>query len=157
MFTFTRSADYGIILSVMTHPKVWPHIIDDFSPAVAEFKPVKHPDIWYVLLHRNGLLLGLFMLVPHSVVLWEVHTCLLPTCWGDLAHKAAIELVQWLWDNTSCRRLITNVPAYNRLALAFAKSAGLEQFGLNERSFLKNGKMHDLHMLGVSKPVQESE
>jgi hypothetical protein len=43
------------------------------------------------------------------------------------------------------------VPANNRLALSFAKSCGMTEYGLNPQSFLKDGQLYDQVLLGVSK------
>jgi RimJ/RimL family protein N-acetyltransferase len=63
----------------------------------------------------------------------------------------------WLWAHTSCRRLITNVPARNRLALRFAEAAGMERFGVNHASLLKDGKLQDQILLGLSRPEEQKE
>jgi hypothetical protein len=63
-------------------------------------------------------------------------------------------MAEWIWHNTPCRRLITNVPADNRLAFQFALSAGMEPYGKNEDSFLKGGKLLDQICLGISRPSE---
>src|SRR6185369_16871555 len=79
--------------------------------------------------------LGLFLFHPHNSICWEVHTCLLPAAWGERATRAGKGVVQWIWKNTPCLRIITNVPAYNRLAYRFALRCGMTEFGRNRGSF----------------------
>lgn len=150
--TFVRTEDMSLVRTVMVNPAIYPHISDDGSPPAEEFQPVDHPSIWYVRVDEGGDLLGLFMFVPHGVACWEVHTCLLPSAWGDHARAAGFGVIEWIWGNTPCCRIITNVPNCNRLALRFAQAAGLENFGVNEKSYLKNGKLYDQIMLGISRP-----
>ena len=50
MITFERSQDYELIRRIMTHPRVFPHISDDSSPAAEEFRPVESDVFWYVIL-----------------------------------------------------------------------------------------------------------
>jgi RimJ/RimL family protein N-acetyltransferase len=150
--TFSRTTDAALIRSVMTDTRIWSAISDDGSPPREEFQPVICDAIWYVAVHDGAELLGLFMFTPLNTILWEVHTCLLPISWGDRAVAAARQLSPWIWANTQCRRAITSVPAYNRLALRLAKEAGMVEYGVNPQSFLKGGKLHDQHMLGISPP-----
>lgn len=59
-------------------------------------------------------------------------------------------LPEWVWEHIPCRRIIVNVPACNRLALAYMKRIGFEEFGINQASFLKNGRIYDQICLGIS-------
>lgn len=147
---FERTTDSLLIKAVFTHPRVWPHITDDFSPAPELFEPIIDMNVWYVKALDEKELLGIWMLHPHNFICWEIHTCLLPNAWGPRGLQAARELAPWVWENTPCRRLITNVPSYNKLALRFAKEAGMKQIGINEKAFQKKGQLHDLIMLGLS-------
>ena len=157
MITFERSFDYDLVRSIITHPRLWPHLSDDFSPPAGEYRPQEHPAIWYVIVHdeheRGEDLLGLWMFVPLNGVCWEVHTALLPVAWGEKGHIAALMLPSWIWEHTHCRRIVTNVPGSNRLALHFAYKAGMKVFGHNEASFLKGGVLYDQVMLGISRPT----
>ena len=151
-FHFDRSHDMELVRVVLTHPQIYPWITDDSCPPAKEFQPVDHPQFWYVIVREApDEVLGLWMLVPQNEICWEIHTCLLPKAWGTTAREAAAEFLQWVWKNTSCWRLITNVPVNNRLAFRFAKAAGMTVFGLNEKSFLKNDEALDQIMLGITK------
>jgi RimJ/RimL family protein N-acetyltransferase len=107
--------------------------------------------ILYLLVRDGDELLGMFMLAPHNAICYEIHTCLLPNGWGPRARRAARRCIEWMWANTPCRRLITHVPQYNRLALRFALDAGMRIYGCNRQSWLKDGAIHDQICLGLSK------
>ena len=160
MITFERTTDYDTIRAVLTHKRVYPKISDDNSPAAEDYYPIEHESIWYVLardynyIDNDSDLLGVWLLVPQNSVCWEVHTALLPCAWGDIGLEAAKLLPGWIWQRTPCRRIITNVPANNRLALHFAWKAGMRVFGTNEKSWLKDGKLWDQIMLGISAPSE---
>lgn len=152
-----RTQDVQLIRTIMTHPKLYPHLTDDFSPAPEDFQPVEHDSYIYLLVRDGDDLLGLFFFHPHTVSIWEVHTCLLPGAWGERGKAAAISSREWIWENLPhCLRIITNVPTYNRLALRFAQTAGMEQFGKNPDSFVKSNKVYTLLMLGVTRPGIEA-
>lgn len=149
--TFERSDDYELIRKIVTHPKLYPHVSDDFSPDACDYVPPgAGPYLIYLLAKDGDELLGMFLFVAHTGICWEVHTCLLPNAWGSRARLAAIGAAEWMFEHTPCRRIITNVPSYNRLALRFARSAGMKEFGINERSYQKNGTLHDQVVLGLS-------
>ena len=148
--TFERSEDWDLIRSVITHPKIWPHVSDDSTPPWEEWQPVIADSVWYVVVRDGEEVLGVFTMVRHNAICWEVHTCLLPSAWGRTL-EAARQMAEWAFANMECLRIITNVPAYNRLALRFAERAGMTQFGVNEKSYLKDGKLWDQFCLGLSK------
>jgi RimJ/RimL family protein N-acetyltransferase len=155
MLTFERTQDLELVRSILTHPRIYPWISDDGAPAAADFQPVDHPAIWYVLVKEQlcggDRVLGLFLFTPQGAACWEVHTCLLPIAWGRRAAAAAAGAAEWLFEQTSCSRIVTTVPAYNRLALRFARAAGMTEYGRNPASYLKNGKLHDQVLLGLSR------
>ena len=153
MITFERTQDYALIREIMTHPKIYPYIIDDGCPPVEGFQPQENDAIYYVAVKDEGEMMGIWMLVPHNTVCFEVHTCLLPSAWGRKSRDAAAQFMRWIWENIKlCNRIITNVPAYNRIALRFARDCGMTEFGINQNSFLKNGTIYDQVMLGVTRP-----
>lgn len=155
MITFERTGNAELVRQIMTHPQIWPHISDDCSPTAEEFQPIMHRHFWYILARHEDTdtLLGLWLFTPQNGVCWEVHTCLLPVAWGMLGQSAARALPAWIWENTPCRRIITNVPAGNPLALQFAQRAGMKVYGVNEGSYLKHGVLRDQTCLGLSKPA----
>lgn len=109
--------------------------------------------ILYVLAHDGAELLGMWIFYPESPIMMKVHTCLLPCSYGERAKIAAKEMAVWFWANTQAERLVTDVPEFNRLARKFAEAAGMKQFGINPKSFKRDGKLWDVIMLGMSRPV----
>lgn len=149
---FERSRDWPLIKAIVTHPAIYPYVGDDFAPDPDNWEPYQDESIWYVLVKDGEEVLGLWAFIPHNQICWDVHTCLLPNARGSRARQAAQELAPWFWENTTCERVITEVPEYNRIALMFAKRAGMEVYGTNPKSFKKDGRLHDLILLGMSRP-----
>lgn len=143
--------DLELITSAITHPRVWPRVSDDSSPLPEDFSPTLSETIVYLGAFDADQFHGLFMLHAHNAICWEVHTCLSPSAWGKFSVLFAAACVEWVFEHTACQRLITNVPTGNALALRLAKSVGMQQFGVNPRSFLKCGVALDQIMLGISK------
>lgn len=151
MVTISRCHDAELIEKTITHPKLYPHVSDDGCPDAGEFHAQLADSMYYMAAHDGDRYLGLFLLHPHNLICYEVHTCLLPEAWGALSVECGKAVVQWMFNNTPCQRVITNVPKYNRLALRLARNVGMTEFGVNAKSFLKNGILHDQIMLGINK------
>jgi len=150
---FARTQDMGLVREIMTIPAIYRAISDDSRPPIEQYEPPDHPAIWYLLAYDGDDLLGLWVLVPENSICWDVHTCLLPLALGVKGRSvaAARGAIQWVWKNTDCRRLVTKVPAFNRLALRFSRESGMKEYGLNPKSYLKDGALHDQILLGVSR------
>lgn len=153
---FERSFDYPLIRGIMTHEAIYRHLADDHSPSADQYQPIESEAVWYVLAFDSKELLGLWMLHPHNAICWEIHTCLLPHAWGARALEAAHLLPDWIWEHTPCRRLITNVPEYNRLAYRFALRSGMVEYGRNEASFLHEGRLYAQICLGISPQTKKN-
>lgn len=148
--TFARTTDLRLVRDIITDPRIWPLVTDDLSGSPEEFRPTDHPAVWYVTATLNDAVVGMWTLVPHNGVCWEIHTYLIPGHGFHQGRQAAKGIVDWIWKNTPCRRLITNVPAFNRAARMLAVSAGMRKFGENPQSFLKNGVLCNQELFGIS-------
>lgn len=144
-----------LVRGVVTHPSIWPYVSDDGSGEAKDYRPIDHDSVWHISAYDGASFLGVWTITQENAVTWDIHTCLLPSSWGAIAREAGREVIQWIWTNTTCRRLVTKVPAFNRLALRFAKMAGFVEYGCNPNSFLKDGVLHDQILLGISKPEGE--
>lgn len=150
MIRFERCFDSALVRHIITHPDIWRHVTDDSAPSAECYQPPDPTLVHYLIVRDGDEILGLFMLHALNSVCWEIHTCLLPWAWGSRAMEAGCLVSEWVFEHTGCRRIVTNVPVYNRLALAYAKRAGLVEYGCNPASFLKDGKLHDQILLGIS-------
>jgi hypothetical protein len=149
---FERTTDLDLMKRIITTPEVWPFVSDDFSGDPESFQVPSDPRIWNMLVIDDEALLGAFVFVPRSGICWEVHTLMLPGHGAARAAQASREMAAWIWANTPCLRIITEVPDFNPLAFKFAVQAGMVQFGRNERCVMKFGELHDEILLGMNKP-----
>ena len=148
---FLRTTDWEAIKKIVTHPSVYSKVTDDFSPSPVDWEPVKDEMIWYVLALEDAQVLGLLMFWPDNPVCWKVHMCMLPCAYGDMARVATRGAIEWIFAQTSCRRVVGELPADNKLALRLALNIGMEEYGCNPRSFLKGGRLLDTVLVGISK------
>lgn len=152
MIMIERSADYSLLTSIARHPAIFGRMSDDFSPAPGDYNVPDGEHLIYLLAKVDGIPLGFWVFVPQNHVCYEVHTVTTPAMWGKRAIEAAKLAERWIWTNTPCLRIFTNIPEYNRLALRFAKAVGMTEFGTNMNSYMKNGQLVSQVMLGMSKP-----
>jgi hypothetical protein len=92
-------------------------------------------------------IIGLYTLIPENAVCWQIHAT---RCFGRRAIKAVRALVPWVFRVSQCRRIVAQIPAWNRLAIRHAEACGFRQYGVNPRSFSKDRLLHDQILLGVS-------
>lgn len=152
--TFENSKDWSLIKWIVTDPKVYPLISDDFSPEPARWEPIKHVEVSYVLAKDNEEIFGLFALIPDNSICWKAHPCLLPKAFGEKSREITHEFIRWLWKNTPCLRLIAEVPKFNSIVQKYARECGMLEFGVNEASLMKGGELHDQILFGISKPKE---
>lgn len=146
----TRTHDMELVASIVRHPAIWPHVHDDGTPD--DWAPTDHDGFYWMLVTLDdGRPGGVFLVHALTSFCREMHTCLLPTMWGRESAGAAQMLLDWAFCETDCQKMVTNVPAYNRLALRFAKAGGMMQEGINRASFMRNGMLIDQIMLGITK------
>lgn len=150
-FSFERSTDWELIKSIATHRRVYPHISDDFSPKAEDWNPVQDERVWYVIVREDEEVLGMFALFPQSKICWEVHTCMLPKAYGEKGRAATKEAIKWLFEVSACLRIVTQVPHYNVIALRYAIDAGMKEYGYNPSSYMKDGVLQGITLLGISK------
>lgn len=106
------------------------------------------PNIW--MLHPAEHVL--FMLVPRTLTVYEVHTMIEPEGRGRQGVRDTKKAGKWFFENNStCEKVITYVPFFNPQARLFAKLVGLKDEGVCTRSFKKDGELVDQWVLGLEK------
>lgn len=101
-----------------------------------------------VLMPNEG---SVFIFVPYSPLIYNVHLGVLPAWRGKQAVRACLDAFQWMFDNTGCCKIIGFESSARRDALRFIGLLGVEREGL-----LKNvdGKGGDMVVFGYSKPCE---
>lgn len=154
MITVEPTADLELIADIARHPALWEHIGDDSRPPREDFRIPPHAGALHLVVRDGAELLGAFSFIQQSDCACEIHTCLLPRAWGGRARQAAALAVRWIWEHTRMERIVTTIPASNRLAIAYAKRGGMTQYGRNERAWRKGGELQDTVLLGMSRPKE---
>lgn len=153
MLTFERTTDYRLIRAIITHPGLYRQMGDDSLPHDPErFEVNQHPGIWWILAWDGHQLLGLFPVYPENAICWQIHVAMLPETTTAQKWRCARRIIPWIWEHTRCRRIVAHVPATNKKAIAFGTHGmKLQIFGRNQQSFLHNGKLDDVVLMGRSR------
>lgn len=153
---FERTFDFRLVKSIITLPPIWKDIVDDFSPAPADYYPIESEGIWYILVRDAGEIIGLFVFEMRSHIVFEIHGLVLPGPWASgKATQAALGAIEWIWRHSSCRRIVAHVPVFaHRTRLRFPPKLGMTWFGTDAESFQRDGKLWDRACFGISKPKE---
>lgn len=140
--------DKEFIHRCLTSPKVWRMGVDDF------FKGIEPSSDLLSFQRGNALWVktpyGAFIGLPTNFVTYDCHIALLPVAEG-LAVDVSRAVIDFAFSNTKARRLNASVPSFNLLARRLAEKSGFRLIGINEKSFLRDGVLHDQHFYGISK------
>ena len=142
--------DMELVRATLTQPHIWDAFSDDLQGDPLNFDPCIIPGALWLGAWDGPEYLGLFPAYRVNGIMCEVHVAMIKHCGGSRALRAYRAMRDWIWANTGFKRIITSVPDCNKLGLRYALLAGLSEFGLNPGGWLKNGQLHDLHLLGVS-------
>jgi len=137
--------DKNIISKIFNHPNIFNWISDDLSA-----KPYI-PDIRRNLYIMDDLGNAIVKVSPVNGVCCHVHIAVLPEMMGEAAITFFKQAITWGFQNTQYMKIIGMIPEYNKLAINLAKRIGFEQEGIIKKSFLKNHKLHDQVLLGLTK------
>lgn len=149
-----RTSDPELIKEAITHPAVWDACTDDSAGSACDYVAPIHPDIITLAVYDFEQFGGVFIFVRQNAVLYECHARLLPSVLGSKAIEAGKLALDWMWQGSPAWRIMAAIPVENPKAVQFAIKSGFEVFGLNPRSWGKNGRLQDCLMLGISRPVE---
>lgn len=147
-----RTRDYKIIRELATHPRIFPQIADDFTSDSKKWQPIASEQVCYLLAADGEGPFGFGIFIPDTWACWKAHTAFLPRSYGADARKSFDQMILWMWQNTTAKRLVGEIVRDNLLAIRFARRAGFAIYGINKKSYLRGGVLRDQLCLGISKP-----
>lgn len=145
--------DMETVAAIISHPEIYPFCSDDGSPPASEFTALETEAFFHLLVTEDNVIMGVFSVQQLNAIMFEIHTSLLPCCRGRNARWAAELVIEWLFSNTRCLKLVSWVPNVTAPAARLAASVGMVREGICTASFLKNGQLCDMVLFGLSKRV----
>ena len=138
--------DLNLINEIILNPFVQDDIADDSSIGVSISEIPSH--VRFMGVYDNDMLCGLYMLVPQNCATVEVHTCLLPLLRGRKAIRAGRLIIQYMFDRY--KKIISWIPIDNKKAELYSKLLGFKIEGISREKKLKNGKLQDMKLVGIT-------
>lgn len=150
-----RTFDAEIIKSVMLHPDIWETCAED-GQHPAMFEPETEADCWLNVL-RGTSLVGMYNVHAHNSVTLEIHAQILPEYREECAKESSRQVLQWILDNApEYQKVIAQIPTLYPNVKHFTMNAGFQEEGINRLSYMKNGKLYNQWLLGITKPEIEA-
>lgn len=152
-----RTRDMDMVKQLSSHPDIYHQIIDDGCPSdSADWQPKDNPRHYYLIPwlispDQENIPLGIVAYYQINHILFDAHVFILP----EYQHQYSVEIgqltKQWMFDNTSCRKIIGLIPANKPHVLEWAKKCGMYQEGYLHNSISIKNKLIDQYIFTVEK------
>lgn len=147
-----QTFDPSVITQSVVDNDVWPHVIDDGSVCVEDFTPVISENQIYLECIRDGVHCGVFVFSKRNAACIEAHSCMNRMGRGKHAYMFAEMAIDWIWCNTKHVKIVAEIAETNKKAIYFAQKIGMKKYGLNRKSWVKNGVISDSIMFEIIRP-----
>jgi hypothetical protein len=146
--------DLAAVDFVLKHPRVYPFVRHDYTPPpeqyTAKYLLVDCPRV-YVLMDDSNSFVGIAESVNGA--LYAVHQNVMPEIRGRMAVKICRAMIDWIFENTTAKKMIGYVPEPNRAAKFFALRGGFSFEYRLEKAYQLDGKLYALDIVSVEKRV----
>ena len=146
-----RTRDIDLINTIMFDDDIFDVISEDGTTKEGQRFNV-YNEYWLKVLVGDELI-GLYNLHHTNQSTLEAHVHILPKFRKEHSKSSILKVYEWLIDNCDedVVKFISNIPAIYPNVLKFCLSNGFKHEGINRKSYLKNGLIHDVDMVGITK------
>ena len=137
---------YAALHRIFTHDSVFYSAKDDGVSEPWKIAQAVLSDKRMIVLMPNKD--TVFLFVPVNYITHEVHVGIIAGKNRNKGVKSAIKVCRWMFKNTPCRKLISYIPSFHEASVMFSQVCGMEKEGLLKKSYLYNGGLFDLHVMG---------
>jgi len=146
--TATRIFSPLQVRRIMVWPSMWETVAED-GQKPEDFRPDVERDCW-LSMTAGETEIGLYLLQQRNGVMVEIHAQVLPEYRKQYSKASGHAALQWILDNIpDCQKVIAWVPAIYQNVKDFTCSFGFQVEGVNRKSYLKHGELHDQWLLGI--------
>lgn len=146
-----RSKDYKLINEILNDPELFETIAEDCEVKCGELETVESDNVYYLLPMTPDGPAGVFIVHPDSGASYKIHANILKKYRKEYSETACNDVVQWLWKNTGINKLNCDIPVIYPNVIHRAKASGFVEEGIRTHSYLKNGKVLDVMLLGLQR------
>ncbi len=101
-----------------------------------------------IVAYNDGVPAGFLLVSAVNMVTASVHVGIHPDH-RDVSKECGVKLLEWVWDNLTPLKLVGQ--SHAKVVTDYAVSCGFKVEGINESSFMKNGKLIDQTHIGIMK------
>lgn len=145
-----RIYDAALVKRIMTLPEIWETIAEDGQD------PDKYDcdvdgECWLLMVDGDDVV-GLYNIHGINSIQCQIHAHVLPEHRKKHSYETGVLALKWLHENEpSYQKLIAFVPVIYENVKKFTCQFGFQVEGLNRKSYLKNGKVVDQYLLGITR------
>ena len=151
-----RTRDIDLINTIMFDDDIFDTVSEDGTTKDRQRFDV-YNEYWLKVL-VNGELIGLYNLHHTNQSTLEAHVHILKKFRTDYSADSILKIYKWLVENCGSEvvKFISSIPVIYPNVLMFCLSNGFTHEGVNRSSYLKNGVVHDVDMVGITmKEIKE--
>lgn len=138
-----RLTDYSI--AIETNKECWNEMCEDNTE-------IAMPDLineYYLSVFKDNEYCGFFRICEVTSVLFESHAVLLKKN-RRYSMEFTRKMYEWLLANLPIRKLVCNIPSFNKKTIKFARKMGFTFQGENPESFMRGGKLCSMMQFGIN-------
>lgn len=144
-----RTTDKEAIKEIITNPSIWETIAGD-DDSIDTYEPPLGENV-YVIGYDEFKPIGLFIIHPTSIGLWQCHIQVMPEQREKHAVEFGNKVVQWVWDNTVINKLIALIPEIYPNVKKFSEIQGFKEEGFITNSYSKGGEMFGRWLVAINR------
>ena len=142
-----RCYDVEVIKALATEPDVYERIREDGWPSSDHYRPDLYNCI-YVVGYVNSDPIGMGIACPINNVTCEGHFAVLPKYREQYASELFSKTIEWIFSK-EFSKVVVQIPFLYPDVKRFVEKHGFELEGVNRKSVMKNGEIHDQWYLGL--------
>lgn len=108
------------------------------------------PDYFHFMVVYDDMPIGMYVLVPHNQIAVHIHTHFLPTGYGFKAASSQKLILEYVFKTIGWKKLLTDVPVFNKLAERFARKAGMVKEGRLKETYQYGDELYDVEIFGMT-------
>lgn len=145
-----RTRDLNAIRSVAFHPDLIDDLLED-GQGIRDCSFDAEYDSHLEIRLDNGELIGVYLLQPKSKTVIDMHPMILPE-YRNHSKESMNHVFKWILDNCSkhVHKVVAQFPSKSKHIERFAIQSGFKKEGVNRLSFMKNNRLIDQTMVGIT-------
>jgi hypothetical protein len=142
-----------IVNGIWRSPGVYENIQDDYTPSPDQCD-IQMGGMIHLVPFVGNQAIGDVSFRVKSAIMVEAHIAILPKYQARYAFRAAKMGIEWIWQNTHVRKIISMTPDTLPHIKKFILKLGFELEGVNKCSFLKDGVLYNQYYGGLVRPKE---